>query len=308
MLKMKVLVICSSTAGEITSFVTEQADSLERNAAVTHDYVQIRGKGLRGYLTAYFRMLGKLLANRYDLVHAHYGLSGLIAVMQFARPVVVTFHGCDVNDPKTRWISRIAYRLCAHAIFVESEMPVKLNAKKKFSVIPCGVNVQLFKPLARDVARADIKLDPSQKIALFASAFDIPVKNYELARMACERIEGLKLIELKNFSRREVTSLLNAADLLLLTSIREGSPQIVKEALACNCPIVATNVGDISDRISGAHRVFVCEPDAEMIASKMQLLLDAGARSDGRENIFRDGLDLDSVAGRISLIYKNILN
>jgi teichuronic acid biosynthesis glycosyltransferase TuaC len=303
---MKVLVLCSTTGGGITPFVKEQVESCAKESGFHFEYAEIKNKGAIGYLQGYFTFLKKLLSGKYDLVHAHYGLSALLACLQPFKPAVVTFHGCDVNDPKTRWISKLAYKLCRHAIFVEAEMPTKLNATKKYSVIPCGVDTNIFYPIAKTEARKKFNFNNDQKIALFASAFDVPVKNAELAKKTCEQTPGLQLIELKNRSREEVNLLLNAVDLLILTSIREGSPQIIKEALATNCPIVSTNVGDISMRIKGVSNTFVCDANPNELSIKIKQILTDGTRSNGRDRIFEQELDLMSIAKKINSIYSSI--
>lgn len=305
---MKVLVLCSATDGGIAPFVKEQVDACAVEGEIYFDYAKIKNKGVLGYFIGYLSFLKKLIFSKYDLVHAHYGLSALLACLQPFKPVIVTFHGCDVNDPKTRRISKWAYRLCDHAIFVESEMPGKLNANKKYSIIPCGVNIDLFKPMDKLVAREKLNFKPTDKLALFSSGFDVPVKNPELAKKACEQINGLQLLELKNKSREEVSLLLNAVDLLLLTSIREGSPQIIKEALATNCPIVSTKVGDVSMRINGISNTFICEPNSNELSSKIKQVLSDPIRTNGRTRIIEQELDLESIAKKIITIYKNILS
>lgn len=303
---MKILVLCSTKSGTVTPFVKEQVDSCANDSSFQFDYSEISSGGVLGYLNGYFRLLKKIVFGHYRLIHAHYGLSAFIACLQPFKTVVITFHGCDVNDPKTRWISKIAYKLCKHAIFVEAEMPAKLNATKKYSIIPCGVNTELFKQIDKVEARKKLNLADSDQIALFASAFDVPVKNYALAKAACDQIKGLKLIELKNYTREEVNLLLNAADLLLLTSIREGSPQIIKEALACNCPIVTTNVGDVALRLNGIEQTFVCESDSNQISEKIRIILSNNKRSNGRNRVFEQKLDLNSVAQQINNIYTTL--
>jgi glycosyltransferase involved in cell wall biosynthesis len=303
---MKILIVCSTKSGIITPFVKEQVDSCANDSSFQFDYSEISSGGVLGYLKGYFRLTKNIVFGKHHIMHAHYGLSAFIACLQPFKPVVITFHGCDVNDPKTRWISKIAYKLCKHAIFVEGEMPAKLNATKKYSIIPCGVNTELFKPIDKAEARKKLNLSDSDQIALFSSAFDVPVKNYALAKTACDQIKDLKLIELKNYTREEVNLLLNAVDLLLLTSIREGSPQIIKEALACNCPIVTTNVGDVAMRLKDIDQTFVCEQDAARISEKITLILSTNKRSNGRDRIFEQKLDLDSVAQQINNIYTTL--
>ena len=303
---MKILIVCSTKSGSITPFVKEQVDSCAHNSTIQFHYSEIASGGVFGYLNGYFALIKNIVFGKYQLIHAHYGLSAFIACLQPFRPVVITFHGCDVNDPKTSWISKIAYNLCKHAIFVEAEMPAKINATKKYSIIPCGVNTELFKPIDKAEARKKLNLADSGQIALFASAFDVPVKNYTLAKVACDQIKYLKLIELKNYTREEVSLLLNAVDLLLLTSIREGSPQIIKEALSCNCPIVTTNVGDVALRLNGIEQTFICEQDANQLSEKIRLILSSNKRSNGRDRVFEHQLDLDSVAQQINTIYTTL--
>lgn len=303
---MKVLVLCSTTGGGITPFVKEQVESCIREGGISFDYAEIKSKGALGYFVGYLSYVKKLLSGKYDLVHAHYGLSALLACLQPFKPAVVTFHGCDVNDPKTRWISKLAYKLCKHAIFVEAEMPSKLNATKKLSIIPCGVNTDLFQPMDKTEARKALNLDPHEPLALFASGFDVPVKNVALAQKACEQINGLKLLELKNRSREEVNHLLNAVDVLILSSFREGSPQIIKEAMACNCPIVSTNVGDVSIRIHGLHKAYICNSDPADMANKIKTILKTPERSNSRDKIVEQELDLRSIAKKIIHIYNSL--
>ena len=144
---MKILIVCSTKSGSITAFVKEQVDSCAQNSSFQFEYSEIYSGGVLGYLKGYSRLIKNIVFGKYQVVHAHYGLSAFIACLQPFKPVVITFHGCDVNDPKTRWISKIAYKLCKHAIFVEAEMPAKLNATKNYSIIACGVNTELFKPI-----------------------------------------------------------------------------------------------------------------------------------------------------------------
>jgi teichuronic acid biosynthesis glycosyltransferase TuaC len=303
---MKILIVCSTKSGFVTPFVKEQVDSCALNSSYQFDYSEISSGGFFGYLKGYFRLIKKIVFGQYQLIHAHYGLSAFIACLQPFKPVVITFHGCDVNDPKTRWISKIAFKLCKQAIFVEAEMPAKLGATKKYSIIPCGVNTELFKPINKAEARKKLNITDSDQIALFASAFDVPVKNYALAKAACDQIKDLKLIELKNYTRDEVSLLLNAADLLLLTSIREGSPQIIKEAMACNCPIVSTQVGDVAIRLKDIEQTFVCDSNAIQISEKVALILSNNKRSNGRNRVFEQKLDLNSVAQQINNIYTTL--
>lgn len=293
----------SMVRGVDSSFVREQMDSC-RKLGVEFDVFNITRGGALGYAISYWRLVAKILAGKYHLVHAHYGLSALIAVLQPFTPVLVTFHGCDVNASGTRWISKIAYRFSRHAIVVEEGMLKKLNATKAITVIPCGVDTDTFHPVDKAVARKELNIPADSKCVLFASSFDIPVKNAQLAKQVIENLPGVELIELKNKTRQEVNRLLNASDLLLLTSVREGSPMIIKEALAAECPIATVAVGDVRLRADGVKNVYICPHDAAELTASVEKLLVSGGRSNGRQRIFEQGLDLDSIAGSIYTIYK----
>ncbi len=304
---MKLLIVCKSSAGKIATYIEEQVRSLKK-LGVQVDYFTIKKRGFFGYLMAYLAYIKKIWRSDYDLVHAHYGLSGLLASFQFLKPVVITFHGCDVNSIKTRKLSQLANKLARFSIFVNADMPMKINAKNNFAIVPCGNDMDVFKPMEKLDCRNTLQLEQDAKIALFASAFSIPVKNYALALSACNKIENLTLIELKAHNREKVNLLLNACDFLLLTSIREGSPQIIKEAMACNCPIIATDVGDIKARIKGVEGCYITSFSEDEIAEKIQLLLKSGQRTNGRNKLLEQGMDLDSVATKIFTIYNSILH
>jgi len=303
LLNLKVLIVNSYTSGKDSVFVLEQVESCIKQG-VEFDFLKIKQRGLKGYILAYIRLIRAIISVRYDVIHAHYGLCGLIAVIQPFVPVVVTFHGCDVNSKRTNYISKIVYRLSRFAIVVESEMIKKLGAQNKVEVIPCGVDLDIFQPMDKSEARKELEISDIQKTVLFASSFSIAVKNAELAKRVCSNIDNVVLIELANKSRSEVNLLLNSCDLLLLTSIREGSPMIIKEALATNCPIVSVNVGDVSERTSGVKNVIVCSPNETDLTRAINISLMDNNRTDGRTRIINDRLDVHSVAKRICNIYE----
>jgi glycosyltransferase involved in cell wall biosynthesis len=300
---MKVLLVKSKARGVDSPFVLEQMESCKK-LGVTFDILNVTKGGAIGYLKAYIKLLGKSIFGNYDLIHAHYGLTGFLSVLQPFKPVVITFHGCDVNDTKTRWISKVACRLCSHSIVVEESMIEKLNKKKGISTVPCGVDTNVFHPLLKEQCRKTLGFDEQSQLILFGSSFSIPVKNAALAHETIAQMENVKLIELKDKTREEVNLLLNACDLLLLTSKREGSPMIIKEALSAECPIVSTDVGDVKMRLNGVKSTIVCTHDSITLGSAILALLKTNERSNGRQRIFDQGLDLDSIAKKIYTIYE----
>jgi glycosyltransferase involved in cell wall biosynthesis len=155
-------------------------------------------------------------------------------------------------------------------------------------------------------------LSDQKKYILFSSAFSIKIKNKSLVNSAFKYLikEDIELLELKDKTREEVSLLINSSELLILTSFSEGSPQIIKESMACNCPIVSTDVGDVRDIIGETEGCFICSYDPEDVANKVKLALSYShdnRRTNGRERIIEMGLGSDKIANRIISIYQNVL-
>ncbi|MHA1386657.1 MAG: glycosyltransferase family 4 protein [Candidatus Helarchaeota archaeon] len=300
---MKVLFVCSGNKG-LPTFVEEQADSLKR-IGLEISIFQIKGRGIKGYFKNYLQLRKKLKKEKYNLIHAHYGLSGLVSVLQLKIPVIVTFHGSDIYRKDIYLISRIVMKLADFNIFVSKRLAKKANAKKKYAVISCGVDMETFFPLDKDKCREILGWGKKEKIALFSSSFENPVKNSTLAIKAC-RMAGVKLIELRNYSREQVNILMNAADLLLVTSFRESGPLVVKEAMACGCPVVTTDVGDVREIIRGVQGCYITSFEPQYTAKRIKEAIRLKNRANGREKIKH--LDINKVAKKINSIYMKIGN
>ena len=288
---MKILIVCSGNVNEFSlqlhhAYIFEQIESVKNDYNIEYDTYFVKGKGISGYLSNLPELKKKIKVYNPNIVHAHSGLSGLLAVLQRTTPVVITFHGSDLNMKAVRPLSKLAIKFARYSIFVSDKILKKSSLKRNYSVVPCGVDLDVFYPLDRQTARVKLKMDQEKKYILFSSGFDRPVKNPDLAFNALKKFrENYELIEMKNKSREEVNLLINASDVLLLTSFSEGSPQVIKEAMACNCPIVATDVGDISEVISDTKGCYITSFDPADIADKIQLALNYGKRTDGREKI-----------------------
>lgn len=269
-------------------------------------YFIIKGKGVFGYLRNLHLLNKCIRQNDIDIIHAHYGLSGLLAVLQKKIPVVITFHGSDVNYSSNRLLSRIASGLSSHNIIVEKSFRQKLKLRKDYSVVPCGVDLDTFKYSGRTEARMHLKWDQSEKVILFSSAFDNRVKNYPLAKEVMDELQGVRLIELKGYNREEISCLMNAADALLVSSFYEGSPQVVKEALACNLPVVSTPVGDVPDLLKNVTNSYVTPYNYLVIAETLRHILQLQQRSDGRKSVL--SLGNNEVSGKLIKIYQSVLS
>ena len=325
---MKILIVGNNKPGHFAPFVEEQARALQQLGCEVI-FFGVQGKGILGYLRCLPALRRAIQQHQPNLIHAHYGLSGLLANLQRIVPVVTTYHGSDINKPNILRFSKIAMRLSAHNIFVSQRnvtlalspnSPISYRLKKRYTLLPCGVNLPLpwcelqtqwveQLTLNQWVQR---KLEKDVKYVLFAGAFDNAVKDASLAKAAVNELasEGVKveLIELKGYNRDQVNALMYNCDALLMTSKTEGSPQVIKEAMACGCPIVSVDVGDVAERVSGVEGCYVVssrEPAA--IAEALQQALAFSGKTNGRQRIIEMGLNNEQVAERLMAIYERLL-
>lgn len=298
---MKVLIVHSGNQNKTSPYIKEQVDSLI-SLGLEINYFTITKKGVKGYLSHLPTLYRKINEFKPNVIHAHYGISGLFANLQRKIPVITSFHGSDVYNPKNVFLSKIAYYLSKDTIFVSSKLKTKLGVKRG-SIITCGVDMKLFKPASPICDR--------KSFILFSGSVNNNVKNYPLAKEGVKLYNSqfglhFKLSELKNKSREEVVHLMNTAQLLLITSIYEGSSQVLKEAMACNCPVVTTNVGSVRDLISKKSKAgIIIEPFPESIANGIHKVLSEDFNH-GRQELVEHEIGLTQVAQRILILYNKV--
>lgn len=304
---MRVLVVARCKNSHYAPFITEQVEAIEKQE-VDCEYFGVNGKGIIGYIRQIPKLKKSIRDYHPDLIHAHYGLCGLLANYQRKVPVITTYHGSDINDPNVLRLSRKAIRRSWFNIFVSQKNVDIASPLKDFALIPCGINLEDYPVIEKSEARRQMGLSPSKKYVLFAGAYDNHVKNAPLAKAAMELVPEAELLELKGYSRLQVATLMQAVDAFLMTSFTEGSPQVIKEAMACGCPIVSVDVGDVKERIDGIPGCYLADRDAESIAEKMKKALAFEGRTLGRMAIVDNGLSNDSIASRIISIYKSLIS
>ncbi len=306
---MKILVVCSyknQYKSHITPFVEEQADALRVHENSEVDYFLIKGKGMLGYLRQLPLLKRKIKSFQPEIIHAHFGLSGLLANLQRQVPVVTTYHGSDINNKKLLFFSKLAIRLSAYNIFVSQKNIHIAKPTKKYALIPCGINFDTFYKQDKNDARLALGFTNESKLVLFAGAFDVAVKNPTLAKDAVNLLPDVQLIELKGYTRTEVCTLLNAVDVALMTSHTEGSPQFIKEALACGCPVVSVDVGDVAEVIEPIAGCYIVDKVAKCIANKLQCVMENQQRIDADSLI--QTFDNKNIANRIMNVYSFVKN
>lgn len=304
---MKVLLICSKNSGKVVPFISEQADSLA-SMGVSIDWFFIEQKGIIGYLRMIPKFLKKNKSSQPDVIHAHYGLCGLVANMQRKTPVVTTYPGSDINTSYVRFFSILSMWLSKKNIFMGDRQLKKVEKwgnHEKNLIIPYGIDLGSFYARSKEEARKILGFTNEQKIALFAGRFSREVKNAPLAFSAVNLIKGLELHELTgNYSREEMCTLMNAVDVSLMTSFSEGSPQFIKETLACGCPVVSVDVGDVKEVIAGVENCYIAERNAQDIANKIKLVLQQNKRINGKEIV--EKFDINEIAKQLSQLYQQI--
>jgi len=303
---MRILIVCSQNSGKIAPFIIDQVDALS-NSGIVCDYYTVRSKGWTGYLKSRKGLLLKMKSFQPQIIHAHYGLSGLLSNLQRDIPVITTYHGSDINNSKILPFSKLCMQLSVHNIFVSHKNLDKSKLKKKFSIIPCGVDVEVFRPMDMIMSRLQLGFDTRDKLVLFAGAFDNTIKNYELANAAVKQLSGVQLIELKGYTRQQVAMLMNAVDVCLLTSHSEGSPQFIKEAMACNCPIVTVDVGDVNEVVENVDGCYICSKSIDDVAKKLEMAFKFNSKTTGRSKILSSGLDQDSTISKLKMVYQQFL-
>ncbi|WP_049985951.1 glycosyltransferase family 4 protein [Halobellus rufus] len=276
-------------------FYRQQCDGLrERGHEVDTLAVPGRSKESGRSMWTYAKYYPRVLAasaGDYDLVHANYGLSAPPAVVQPSLPTVLSLWGSDLMGTYG-WLSRYCARFAEEVIVMSPEMAALLD--RPTHVIPHGIDLDLFRPLPQSFARREVGWREDRYQVLFPYRPFRPVKNFdraervvESARERVDRPIELQVADGVEHSRMPV--LMNAADAILLTSNREGSPNTVKEAMACNVPVIATDVGDLSERLEPIAHSTVSDDD-DALAAALAATLRTGERSDGREAIAEIGL------------------
>ena len=307
---MKILIVCSyrgysAHTNYVAPFIYEQVQSLEKQMCETR-YVLVKGGGVQAYIRGALSLIRITKDWKPDIIHAHSGFCGFIANLQRNVPVVTTYHGSDINVKVNRLISRFAIHFSAYNIFVSQKLIDLVNAKNKYTCIPCGVDMDQFYSIEdKKACREKLHLSQGKKYVLFSKMFYDPVKNYPLAKQAVDKLNDVELLEFVGYSREESCLLMNACDAVIMTSFMEGSPQFIKEAMACSCPIVSVDVGDVKEIISGTKACFVTSYNPTDVADKLQQALNFGGKTDGRSRIVQ--FDNNELAKKIINIYNSII-
>ena len=283
-------------------------------------------KGMGVYLGLGRQIRAKVENYEPDLVHVMYGgvMADEVTRAIVDRPTVVSFCGSDLLGEHLSGILRkliagygvrASYKAARRAcgIVVKSKnlqdaLPEDVD-RSKVRIIPNGVDLERFKPLNRDKCRKQLGWSDSRFHILFPTNSGDPLKRPGLAKAAVETMNHsgvqAEMHQLRGVPHEEVPIWLNASDVVLLTSLHEGSPNVVKEALACNIPVVSVDVGDVGERIQEIEGCYLAVPEPGDLAAKLQMVHAGSRRVVGR--IKMQELSLERVALQLKEFYSEVL-
>jgi len=298
-----------------------QIESMEK-AGADMSVLEITGLPRLKYLQSIPKQ--RALQSSVELVHAHFGYCGWLARSQFRNPVIVSFMGSDllgtpdVSGRLSRFSRMMvrANRVLARwvdAVIVKSPEMAEIVAPVPAHVVPNGVDLDKFQPQPMEAARRKLGWSDDCHYVLFPGNPDNPRKGYALAEKVIELAKpGLstrvELVALRKVDPDLVPVYMNACNAMLMVSLLEGSPNVVKEAMACDLPIVSVPVGDVEILLADVSGTVVCPRDANALAAALVEFLVNPPKVGGRDALRQRGLDIDSVANRIMNIYHEVLN
>lgn len=327
---MRVLMICPElpTAASANTMAAgaRQIQSI-RELGIEVEVVDMRGIPKLKYLQVMPKI--RRLAAKVDLIHAHFGYCGWLGKLaplfsRSRRPLVISFMGDDLlgtpynQQGDLEWFSKAmvswnkSFAKVADAVIVKSQEMADVIAPVKSTVIPNGVDIDTFQPCPRETACQTLKLPTDELLVLFPGNPENPRKGFSLASAAVDVAQRklnreIRIVPLKGVAADQVAVYMNACQAMLMTSLIEGSPNVVKEAMACNLPVVGVPVGDVEQMLSGVKGNTFCRRDAEEVGLALSTMLADPQRSEGREAIIQRGLDLASVARQVENIYRQVL-
>ncbi|HJR76191.1 MAG TPA: glycosyltransferase [Nitrospiraceae bacterium] len=256
-----------------------------------------------------------------DLVHVHYGtVSAFFCAATTRLPLIITYQGSDLNPcpgmSKVRWgfgriLSQFAALRASRIICVSRELRDRLWWKSHTAaVLPSGVDTAMFRPMPKSKARAQLGWASHEKIVVSSAGTDPPRKRLDLAQAAVRVAEStcgkVRFIVLDGRTEhKEIPLLFNAADCLLLTSESEGSPNVVKEAIACGLPVVSVDVGDVKERLSNVQPSHIVGRDPYELGGAIARVLCDPQRSNGHEVVGE--ICAETISKRMLTLYRQVL-
>ncbi len=305
---MKILFVGRAKAkGNVSPIVTAQGNSIIKEGHEVN-FLPLSDNGLFGYIKNRRKLRAYIKQIKPDIVHAHFSLTGFVASLSTKKPVVVSLMGSFLEK---NWRYYLVQFFSSHlwkATIVKSERTANQLKRDDLHIIPNGVNLEMFSVIDKKEARKKCGFEENKKYILFAADPTRSVKNYPLAKAAVDLIakDDIELVVVHDIPHEKIVDYMSAADVFLLTSVSEGSPNVIKEALACNLPIVTTDVGDVRWLLGGVEGTFIDPTHTpEALSAFLEKAMEI-ASIKGVERIVELELDNKSVATKLISIYNKL--
>jgi glycosyltransferase involved in cell wall biosynthesis len=241
----------------------------------------------------------------FDVVHAHFGLAAWPALAVPARVRALTVHGTDLHHPRTRLATRAVLGKIDLLAAASEELAKELSGRE-VQVLPCGVDLERFRPLRRGQARAELGLDPRAPYLLFPSDPSRPEKRYDRARSLAQAL-NVELLALGAVEPEKVPLWVNAANAVIVPSEREGFGLAVLEALACDVPVLATPVGIHASALENVRGALCAPFDVDRWRAAVEPYLRVpNARVDGQASAAR--FSARTMAERVAAAWRTALS
>ncbi|HOZ14481.1 MAG TPA: glycosyltransferase family 4 protein [Tenuifilaceae bacterium] len=324
---MRVLFVCSGNGKDfsVAPFILGQAESL-RLQGVCVSFFTVTERGVIGYLRSIRKLRKFIRTNPIDIIHAHYSFNGLLALLSLVhKPLVVSFMGSDTYgdfDIKGRrkissyiniFISKLIQPFCNVIIVKSPNLARYIYCKKKLQLIPNGVDFDRFFSVDKNDAKQHLGLSLNKRYILFAADKYNERKNFALAQNGFSEISSIQDVELivpYPVDQTQLNLYYNASDVVILTSHNEGSPNVVKEAMACNRPVVSTDVGDVRWLLGDELGYFISDFSDSDFSYKLRAALNyslENPQTNGRNRLCNLGLSAEKIAMQIINIYSKVL-
>jgi len=297
-----------------SSFVRDQIALINKyHPNVEFTLYTIRGNENKfSYIKSIWEVYKLTRSGKFDLVHIHYGISGLFLLFtpKPSIPVIITLHGGDIQIEQGKKgqvaLTKRIIKKCDYVISLSERMKsIVKEYNYRTSIIPISVDTEFFQP--KPHKREDVVN------IIFPGSLDRTIKNHPLFLKTVDILQKeygyiVNEIDFDNISREEVRDNYRMADLVLLTSTSEGSPGVIKEGMSCNLPIVSTNVGDVASNLEGVANCAVAQ---DMDAEELALLCDKCLKNEipgitGREKLAQLGFDDKTICDKIYSLYKDL--
>lgn len=293
---------------EFGVFVRDQLEALTRIPGVEAELFTFASGGALAYMRAVRRLRQHLATHEYDVVHAHYGLTGWVAKLAKAEPLAVTYHGTDLRHAKVGpWSRRLARRVDQAAV-VSADLGRELEGvklKRPLAVLPCGVNLERTRPMPRADARARLGLDQEGSYVLFPADPARPEKRHDRAAVLLKEFTDVQMLTLGGVPPDDVSTYVCAVDAVLIPSDYEGFGLAVLEALACDVPVIATPTGIAPESLSGIDGAYCLEFDLGRWREALRAILDdPDPRVDGAARAAEYSTDV--MAERVARAYQSL--